>query len=157
MGLLKLPFYNKVIYGHNGSIDNFNSLLSYNIQDSVIISYCSNGQVYPCNNIASTILCIIYNKNYIIPTFNHLNLSLNELNKYTGIYINSELNMEINFFENKGVLYGQATGQSAIPLEPEELNIFKYYQAGLTIEFIKKNNELILKQGFENHIFVKKN
>jgi CubicO group peptidase (beta-lactamase class C family) len=64
MGMFQIPFYEKQAYGHNGGIDDFESNLAYFPEDNLALAYCTNGQVYPMNNILIGILSIYFDKPY---------------------------------------------------------------------------------------------
>ena len=57
--------------------------------------------------------------------------------------------------ETDAQLFGQVKGQPVFPLEPTAQNIFKFEQAGLLLEFDADKNQMILKQGGQELIFVK--
>jgi CubicO group peptidase (beta-lactamase class C family) len=69
MGILPLPFYEKIAYGHYGGIDKFISVVAYFPEDNISVAYCSNGEVYPVNDIVETALSIYFEKDYRMPVF----------------------------------------------------------------------------------------
>jgi D-alanyl-D-alanine carboxypeptidase len=155
MGMFQIPFYTKIAYGHNGGIDGFTSNLSYFPQDSVSIAYCTNGQVYPMNDILIGIMSIYFNANYFIPTFTSIALKSEDLDKYIGAYSSTQLPLKIVVTKNNTTLMAQATGQSAFPLEATGKDIFSFDQAGIVMEFNPAKNEFILKQGGVNYLYTK--
>jgi len=155
MGMFQIPFYTKKGYGHNGGIDGFGSNLSYFPEDSLAVAYCTNGMVFPMNDILIGILSIYFGREYSIPTFNSLALKPEELDKYLGIYSSTQLPLKITITKDKSTLIAQATGQSAIPLEAAEKDKFKFDAAGIVLEFNTDKNEMTLKQGGGVFIFTK--
>jgi D-alanyl-D-alanine carboxypeptidase len=157
MGMFQIPFYNKSAYGHNGGIDGFASTLAYFPEDSLAIAYCTNGQVYPMNDILIGVLCIYFNKPYFIPTFNAPSISLKpeDLDKYLGVYSSAQIPLKITITRNTTTLISQATGQSSFPLEATEKDKFKFDPAGIIMEFNPDKNEMTLKQGGETVLFTK--
>lgn len=147
MGMFQIPFHTKKAYGHNGGIDGFGSNLAYFPEDSLAIAYCTNGQVYPMNNILIGILSICFNKDYLLPAFKTISLKTDELDKYIGLYASSQLPLKITVTKDKVTLMAQATGQSAFPLTAFEKDKFKFEQAGVVMEFNPDKNEFVLKQG----------
>jgi CubicO group peptidase (beta-lactamase class C family) len=156
MGMFQLPFYNRRAYGHNGSIDGFGATLAYFPEDSITVAYCSNGQVYPLNNILIGILSIVYNRpDYSIPDFKTFALSAEELDKYPGVYSSTQIPLKITITKSNLTLMAQATGQAAFVLEPAERDLFKFDQAGVEIKFDTLKNEFTLKQGGGSYLFTK--
>jgi CubicO group peptidase (beta-lactamase class C family) len=155
MGMFQMPFYTKRAYGHNGGIDGFASNLAYFPEDSIAVAYCTNGQVYPLNDILIGILSVCFNKDYSIPTFNVIFLKSADLNKYLGVYSSTQIPLKITITKDSIVLIAQATGQSSFPLEATEKDKFKFDQAGIKMEFNTEKNEMTLKQGGGNYLFTK--
>lgn len=147
MGIFQIPFHTKKAYGHNGGIDGFGANLAYFPEDSLAIAYCTNGQVYPMNNILIGILSIYFSKDYLLPSFKTISLKTDELDKYIGLYASSQLPLKITVSKDKETLIAQATGQSAFPLTAFEKDKFKFEQAGVVMEFNPDKNEFVLKQG----------
>lgn len=152
MGMLQIPFYEKQAYGHNGGIDHFASTLAYFPEDNLALAYCTNGQVYPMNNILIGILSIYFDKPYLIPTFN---LKTEDLDKYLGVYSTTQIPLKIAITKKATTLFAQATGQQPFPLDPTEKDKFKFDPAGIIVEFNTDKNEMTLKQGGENVVFTK--
>jgi CubicO group peptidase (beta-lactamase class C family) len=155
MGMFQIPFYTKRAYGHNGGIDGFASNLAYFPEDSIAVAYCTNGQVYPLNDILIGILSVCFNKDYSIPTFNAIFLKSADLNKYLGVYSSTQIPLKITITKDSIVLIAQATGQSSFPLEATEKDKFKFDQAGIKMEFNTEKNEMTLKQGGGIYLFTK--
>jgi hypothetical protein len=93
--------------------------LAYFPEDSLAIAYCTNGQVYPMNDILIGVLSIYFNKPYSIPTFTPPSISLRteDLDKYLGVYSSTQISLKITITKNNTTLITQATGQSSFPLE----------------------------------------
>lgn len=155
MGMFQIPFYTKKGYGHNGGIDGFESNLAYFPEDSLAIAYCTNGVVFPMNDILIGVLSIYFGREYSIPTFNNLALKPEELDKYLGIYSSTQLPLKITITKDNSTLIAQATGQSSFPLEATEKDKFKFDPAGVVLEFNTDKGEMTLKQGGGVFIFTK--
>ena len=155
MGMFQIPFHTKSAYGHNGGIDGFASTLAYFPEDSLAVAYCTNGQVYPMNNILIGVLSIYFNKPYSIPTFYPPPLKTEDLDKYLGVYSSTQIPLKITITKNTTTLISQATGQSSFPLEATEKDKFKFDPAGIIMEFNPDKNEMTLKQGGETVLFTK--
>lgn len=155
MGMFQIPFYTKKAFGHNGGIDGFASSLAYFPEDSLAVAYCTNGQVYPLNDILIGVLSVCFRKDYSIPTFNTISLKTEDMDKYLGVYSSTQIPLKITITKDNTTLIAQATGQSSFPLEATEKDKFKFDQAGVKIEFNTDKNELTLKQGGGNFLFTK--
>jgi D-alanyl-D-alanine carboxypeptidase len=155
LGIFQFPFGTTKAYGHDGSIDGFNSMLGYFPEDKLAIAYCSNGVNYNVNNIVVAALSIYYNKEYTIPSFKALNVTAEQLSEYTGLYSSKEMPLKITVSKDGNTLTAQATGQGAFPLEATEKNIFKFDAADITLEFNPDKKEMTLKQGPGKYLFIK--
>jgi D-alanyl-D-alanine carboxypeptidase len=152
MGMFQFPFYTKLAYGHNGGIDGFASTLEYFPEDSLALAYCTNGQVYPMNNILVGVLSIYYNKPYSIPTFS---LKTEDLDKYLGVYSTTQIPVKIAITKIGATLFAQVADQSSFPLDPTEADKFKYDPAGISVEFNPDKNELTIKEGEKIFLFTR--
>src|SRR5690606_1328448 len=72
MGLIQVPFYDKLGYGHTGGIDGFRSVLFHFEDENVSFAMTSNATSYDINNISISVLSAVYNKDYEIPAFNSI-------------------------------------------------------------------------------------
>ncbi|MDB5281287.1 MAG: peptidase [Bacteroidota bacterium] len=155
MGMFQIPFFERKAYGHNGGIDGFGSTLTYFPEDSLAVAYCTNGQVYPMNDILIGVLSIYFGKGYSIPVFNTVTLKSEDLDKYLGVYSSQKIPLKITITKDNATLIAQATGQSSFPLQATDKDKFEFEQAGIKMEFDPDKKELILKQGGGASVFTK--
>ncbi len=155
MGILEFTNFEKKSYGHNGSIDDFKSLLHYFPEDKLSIAITSNGSIYPIDSVLSCALNCYYNIPYTIPSFKYVELKPEVLDLYLGQYASQQIPVKIVITKKENKLVGQVKGQPAFPLEAVTENIFKFEQAGLILEFDITKNQMILKQGGQEFIFTK--
>jgi D-alanyl-D-alanine carboxypeptidase len=155
MGMFQIPFYSKKAFGHNGGIDGFASTLSYFPEDSLAVSYCTNGIVYPMNDILIGVLSIYYNKEYQLPVFRTVSLKPEDLDKYLGVYSSTQIPLKIEVTKINAQLMAQATGQSSFPLEPVDKDKFTFDQAGIKMDFMPEKGEMTLKQGGGSFLYKK--
>ncbi len=147
LGMFKMPFHNKVTYGHSGGIDGFSTLTGYFPEEKVSIAYFSNGVNMSVNDIFIGVASIYFGLPYELPEFRDaITLKSEELDQYLGVYSSPAFPLKITISKNRNSLYGQATGQSAFPLEAYDTNKFRFEQAGIQIEFNPEAGKLILKQ-----------
>lgn len=155
MGIFRIPFYERFGYGHNGSIDAFFATLGYFPDDSLAVAYCTNGQVYPMNDILIGVLSILYEHEYTLPSFKTIELEESILQQYVGLYASDHFPLKLSITRDGKALFAQATGQMAIPLDATAVDRFKFDAAGILIEFNRDTEELVLQQGGGKYTFKK--
>ncbi|QAA80728.1 class A beta-lactamase-related serine hydrolase [Aequorivita sp. H23M31] len=96
---------------------------------------------------------ILYNEPLFSDGLFPTTLNPDELQKYTGTYINSEMPLTIHIFIKENILMGQSEGQSAFPLDSYENNTFKYEMADIKIVFDLNENSFDFYQGKTHLIF----
>jgi D-alanyl-D-alanine carboxypeptidase len=155
MGLFATPFYKYIGFGHNGSIDGFQSFVGYFPEGEFAVSFTANGVNTVMNNVLVGFLSLVYNRPYVIPEFKTFNVSPEALDKFLGIYSNEQMPVKITITRKEDVLFAQATGQPAFPLEAASGTVFKFDQAGIVIDFDFMKKQLTMKQGGGAYIFKK--
>ncbi len=153
-GIYRFP-YDQALYGHGGTIDGYNALLCYLPGEKLAVAFCSNGTNYSTNDIILGVLQIYFNRPYSLPVFSTYTVDPEELDKYLGVYSNTQIPLKITIAKNNGKMTGQATGQPAFPLEPAAEHVFKFDMAGIVIKFIPDKNQLLLEQSGRTFIYTK--
>jgi len=147
LGLIQVPFHEKIGYGHTGGIDGFQSITFYIPDSKLSVTILENGIVYPLNNIVIGCLSIYFGKDYQLPIFTDpITLASDELDKYLGVYASSQLPIKLTITKKENTLIAQGTGQPEFPLEYMKTNTFQFESAGVILEFIPEENKMILKQ-----------
>lgn len=147
-GLMTIPFYENIFYGHGGDTYGTHSVVSFNEKDNIAISFSINGERFPHNDFAIGLLSIIYNKKYEYPSFKDaIELKSEDLDKYLGLYSSPDFPLKLTISKEGNILKAQGTGQPEFPLECYELNKFRFEQIKLTLEFKTDENIMILNQG----------
>ena len=85
-----------------------------------------------------------------------VSLTNEQLAIFTGVYNCSQLKMDLKFTVDGDHLVGQATGQSAFPLQAANDSTFENHAAGIKLTFDLKNNRVILNQSGMQFDFLKK-
>ena len=155
MGILKLPYYKKIGYGHTGGIDGFRSIAIYFPDDSVSVAYVSNAEVYPTNEILLGVLNIYYNKPFTLPLFTTYSINLDELEKYKGSYTNKVLPLDIVIKIHGSTIIAQGTGQPSFPLTPIDKDKFSSEKYGVMLEFLTNKGVLKLYQNGQVFSFIR--
>ena len=157
MGMTTFPLGEKTFYGHTGGIDGFNSMLAYMPEEKFAVAYTSNGKVFPVNDILLAVFDIYYNNPFTMPTFETVEVSADELEKFVGVYSNENFPLKITVSRKDAKLFAQATGQPEFPLEVTAKNEFKFDRAGIVLKFDAAKNQLTLIQGGRETLMTKEN
>lgn len=160
LGLIRFPFHEISMYGHNGGIDGFQSNSAHDPENNLTFAVLGNGVNYNLNNILIGLLSITYGKEFDIPDFEErqaITLTDEQLIAYSGSYSSADIPLQINLFVDNGNLMGQATGQPAFPLTIYDEQTMAFEQAGLEIIFDEKTegrySEFDLIQGGATYRF----
>ncbi len=146
IGLFHVPFYTYSGYAHTGGIDGFQSIWVYIPKDQVILSVTSNALSYDINSISVAVLSTAYDIPFDIPSFDVIEVNLDELTQYTGIYVSNQLPLTIHVFIENNTLKAQATRQPSFPLRPTQKDKFTFDNAGIAMEFKVNEKSMTLKQ-----------
>ena len=139
-GIVAFPFNRKRALGHNGAIDGFRSSLAYFADDDVAISICSNGVVYPFNQMMIDSLTRVFGLPAKLPSFESVEVDTAQLQQYAGTYAADDFPLKITISVNPaGKLMGQATGQGAFPLTANSDTKFRFDAAQIRIEFFESD------------------
>lgn len=164
LGLVRIPFYEKVGVGHNGVIDGF-QLTAANFQnEDLTFAILGNGINQPLNEVALGVLSILFERDYEIPDFSVepdlVTLTEREKEQFTGSYSSEDIPLEIDVFIQGGSLMAQATGQGPFPLTSYEGGIMKFHPASLEMVFGSladgKYQGFDLNQGGQTYRFTRK-
>lgn len=155
LGLFRIPFYEKIGFGHTGGIDYFTSIFIYFPDTNLSYVLLSNGTNYNNNSISIAVLSAVYGKDYEIPEFSNYEVDAETLTQYHGVYTSVTIPLKITISQEENTLMAQVTGQPSFPLEATAKDEFKFDLAGVVIEFIPNEKKLILKQAGLELIFIK--
>lgn len=154
MGIFTFPFGEKISYGHTGGIDGFSSMAGYFPDEKIAVALISNGRRYNNNDIMIAALSAVFGKDFSLPNFSNFEVSPEDLEQYKGIYSAEGFPMKIEIFNEETQLFAQATGQNALPMDPESEHVFSFISAGIVIQFYPEKKSMVLKQGgFEVELF----
>jgi D-alanyl-D-alanine carboxypeptidase len=144
-GLEPWEFSSTLGYGKGGKIEGFLAYAFYFPKQRLAVAYCTNGYVFPMNDIVESVLKICFNQPYIIPAFDGLTLKGNELNKYTGTYKATMMPITITCTRKGTQLLLETKGQAfaAIPINE---NLFMNKQYGYFFSFNPDKEALLVKE-----------
>lgn len=155
-GIMKMPFYNIISYGHGGDTAGSHSTLAFEPVDKLSFSVIINGQRFPHNSFFVALLNLIYGRDYKYPAFNDTKIPSSELEKYIGEYSSKDIELGLKVFIKDETLYAQGTNQPEFALTPAGKDEFIFDKAGLKLLFIPQNKQLKLTQGGKTFLFNKK-
>lgn len=156
MDIYKVPFYDKLGWGHNGNVPPFYADLYKFVKDNITVAVCYNGVNYRTNDILIDILSCCFNRPFNLSDFEPVKVDTSILNKYVGTYSSKNIPLKIKIYTQKNQLYAQATGQPAFPLTAISEKEFIFKQAGINMLFDTDKNTFTLKQGGGVYLFIKK-
>jgi len=154
-GLVKVPFDKYSGFGHTGGIDNFRSALFYFPDLKTAISFTTNQADMDTNEISIKMVEAAMGKDFKMPSFETIEISEADLQKFVGNYASPDVPLKINIFIKDKKLMAQATGQGAFPLEATSETSFKFDMAGIVIDFYPAKKQFIIIQGGTKNTFTK--
>ena len=155
MGMIAMPFYDKKGYGHTGGIDGFYSILMYLPEDKLAIAYTSNGTRYSYIDVVRGVLSIYFNRPFTIPEFKTIALKTTDLDQYLGKYSSPTFPLKIVITKKNAMLFEQADGQGAYPLEAQGDNKFNFAPTNATFQFEPTKKTFTLIQSGVTYLFTK--
>lgn len=155
-GLLRVPFYDQIGFGHTGGTYGSHSVLYSFKESGFSIALCINGLNYPINDIRIALLSICNGQQLQNPTSKSFFLKSEELDPYLGVYTSKTIPLNITITKEDSTLVCQATGQPPLKFETLSKTKFKFDVAGIVLEFNEAKQEMILYQGGMTILFNKK-
>ncbi|UII19925.1 serine hydrolase domain-containing protein [Fulvivirga ligni] len=156
LGIMKVPFYDLIAYGHGGDTYGTHSVTVHDPKNNLTYSYVINGEKYPTNDFAIGLLSIIYDKEYTLPEFGTYNPDLALYPLYEGTYGAEGFPIDIKIFKDGDKLLAQGDGQPSFPLTPTDKHSFEFKTAGVKVTFDPDNKKLVLHQGGQAFELMKK-
>lgn len=147
-GLMLVPFYDHIFYGHAGDTYGSNTLVMHNPTDSTSIAICLNGCSMSRNDILINVCSIIYDYDYEYPTFAApYAVTAAELKAYAGTFNTDIINlpMYLEYNAEDGNLSLRLDGQPASWLQAKAPGVFVNTLLNVGISF-KNNDRFIFKQ-----------
>ena len=143
-GLMLMPFYEHIFYGHAGDTYGTHTAVMHNPSDSISIAIAINGCAIARNDMLIGIASAIYDIDYEYPDFSQhqqYTATDQELAQYAGLFNSSliDLPMDITYNPTDGNLSLQLRGQPAIWLEAKSPGVFINSPTGVAIKFKDKD------------------
>ena len=148
-GLMLIPFYKHISYGHGGDTKGTHSVVAYSKENDLSIAYIVNGENLPTNDLGIGLLNIIYDKKQSVDVSpnEHYQVNAEDLKQYEGVYSSEYFPLDMTVTKVGNKLQCQGTGQASFFVKATGKNTFEYEKAKLKLEFIPSEDKLIGHQG----------
>src|SRR5215217_1380627 len=154
-GVFERSILGKTAYAHDGAIDGFNSYFYYFPQDETLYVLLSNAENYKLETVNESILSIAFNKPIDLPAFTRYTVKPEDLQQYTGTYTSQSSPLVIDISVENGFLLAQPHGQRIYTMEATGKDTFLHEKTGVTLDFITREKQMVLKQGPQTIVFTK--
>ncbi len=155
LGIFEVPFNQKMGFGHNGGIDDFNSVLYYFPDGKVSFAMITNQSNFDNNQISINALKSAYGTDFDIPSFKTVEVAEADLKKLEGTYSNPNFPIKLTIFVKNGQLFGQGTGQQEFPLVATSKTSFKFDMAEIEMNFVPEKKQMNFSQMGNQLVFTK--
>jgi CubicO group peptidase (beta-lactamase class C family) len=155
-GISSFPFEGHQAYGHTGSIDGFQTLLSYFPEEGLSLSFLSNGMNYNYGDITEAVISTYFGKELEIPDLRRIKLSVDELQKYVGAYRSDDTPLLLSFKIEDGLLIAFPSGYEPAALSPKGNHTFEFIPVNAEMIFSPEDGKMTLNQGGESYFFKKR-
>lgn len=145
LGVFKFQFGSSTAYGHEGRINEYYTTLIH-IQDiGLSIAYCTNGILYPKDDIVNAVVQICLKNDYKLPYFNGIKINDKELMDLLGNYSSDNMPIKVICKVYNDQLFVETQGK---PFKTIKIgsNYFANYQYGYFFEFKPNDNTLLIKE-----------
>lgn len=143
-------------FGHGGKTEGFLAELYYFPEEKLTVAYCTNGYVYPVENIFEDVINILSGKKFMTPDFNGITMENSDLDPYLGTYKSTPAQPQITVNctkkNNRLIVQTQDVDFAFIPIGNHE---FMNKQFGYFFEFDPEKETLLIKEK-ANVYFLKK-
>ncbi len=158
LGLMKLPFEEKEVYGHGGSIDGFQSFAAYFPEDNVSIALTTNNLYTQVSGIFIGAVKTYFGMECTLPDFSPketIEVTSEELDKYLGTYSSPNFPIDIYITKDGNTLIAQGEGQPSFPLDAIGPDIFYSENVMITLTFQPEEKKMLVDQGGQTYELTK--
>jgi CubicO group peptidase (beta-lactamase class C family) len=143
------------IASHSGSWAGYITFIERDLDNDKTIIILQNNDTNLTSIPIKNTRKIVYNESIEVELINRVELTEEDLEKYLGVYSNSEFPLKLTISKMKNQLMAQATGQSAFPLESYENHTFKFDPAQIKMIFNLDKKIMEFTQGANKITFSK--
>lgn len=155
MGVEAFDFAGKKFYGHTGGADNYGAWLAYLPEEKLALAYTSNAKVHPVGDIVKGVVDIYYRRPFEIPAFAVVAVSPETLDRYVGVYSNTEAPVKFTVTRDGPTLLIRPGNQKPGALEATAEDKFQLMGGGVVVEFDAAKKQMIVKRGGASRVFTK--
>lgn len=145
LGIFKFTFNSNIAFGHEGRINEYYTSLLYFPENKVALAYCTNGILYPRDDIIKKTVQILYNEPNSIPNFDSLEIDEEKVEKIIGNYSSNFMPIKVICKNKNNNLIVETQGTNFIA-KPIDENYFMNLNSGYFFEFIPLKEELLIKE-----------
>jgi len=147
--------YGKIV-NHSGGWAGYITYIERHLDNDKTIIILQNNSTELTSLPIKEVRRILYNEPLKTDNLKPATPTLEELDKYVGVYVNEEIPLTITVFRKESILMAQAEGQSAFPLDAYENNTFKFEPAQIKMIFNIEEKLMEFFQRDTNLRFTKK-
>lgn len=152
LGMMAVPFYQIMLYGHGGDTDGSHTLLAYDEKEKISVAIAIHGDRSIKSDFYSGILNALYNGTLPYPLF----VADEILNRYEGIYYCKGFPFKLKIFNEGGTLYGEGIARGQIPFQLKAKSDTEFYRGNeVQTRFDIANNKMYHTESGETFEFTK--
>ncbi len=155
LGIFKFQFDSSLAYGQEGRINEYYTTLIHFPDVGLSIAYCTNGILYPRDDIISAVVAICLENNYKLPHFNGVKINDKKLTGLLGTYASNTMPIQVTCKADNNQLIVETQGKEFETIKINN-NYFANYKYGYFFEFQSEKNTLLIKETDNIYILKKK-
>ena len=156
-GIFKTSVEGQTIFGHEGGIDGFQSMLVYVPQFKTAIALTANALNYNKMTIMINAFKTSMEMDFELPNFNKIVVTAANVKQYAGIYESTETPFDLVFESNGNTLKGAPEGSNLKDLIPTKKDEFTFDALGIQLNFNLEAQTVLFKRADNKPIlFTKK-
>jgi CubicO group peptidase (beta-lactamase class C family) len=145
-GIFKNSVEGEIIFGHDGGIDGFQSMLVYIPQAKTVIALTANALNYSKMNIMINAFKTSVGMDIDAPNFSKIELTEMDVKEYVGVYESKETPYDLVFEANGKVLKGAPEGSNLKDLIPTKKDEFTFDALGIQLNFNTDDETVLFKR-----------
>ncbi|TJY33456.1 serine hydrolase domain-containing protein [Pontimicrobium aquaticum] len=145
-GIFKSNVQGQTLFGHEGGIDGFQSMLVYVPEFKTTIAFTANALNYSKMQIMLNAFQASLGMDIMLPTFNKIELTEDEVKQYTGVYESTETPYDLVFEANGTILKGAPEGSDLKDLVPTKKHEFAFEALQIKLNFNLSEQSVMFKQ-----------
>jgi len=145
-GIFKTNVDGQTIFGHEGGIDGFQSMLIYVPQFKVAIGLTANALNYSKMSIMINAFKTSMGIDILMPNFNAIEITEADAKRYSGVYESEETPFDLVFEASGSTLKGAPEGSHLKDLIPTKKDEFTFDALGIQLNFNTKAKTVLFKR-----------